>query len=54
VVRLDRYGFVVALGPAEARHRARLAFPRPVRDHADLARLLHPVLCRRTHPADHP
>jgi hypothetical protein len=51
VVRLDRYGLVVALGPAGSAYRARLAFPRPVRDHAELARLLHPVLCRRT---DHP
>jgi hypothetical protein len=46
VVRLDRYGFVVALGPANAEYRVRLAFPRPVDDRADLARLLHPVLCR--------
>lgn len=45
VVRMDRYGFVVALGPQGP--RARLAFPAPVRDRADLARLLHPVLCRR-------
>lgn len=43
VVRLDRYGFVVTLGD----RLARLAFPRPVRDRADLAHLLHPVLCRR-------
>ena len=48
VVRLDRYGFVVALaanGP-----RARLAFPTPISDRAELARLLHPVLCRRCTP----
>ncbi|SDZ08652.1 hypothetical protein SAMN05444365_105248 [Micromonospora pattaloongensis] len=46
VVRLDRYGFVVALGAGRAPY-ARLAFPHPVRDRAELARLLHPVLCRR-------
>jgi hypothetical protein len=51
VVRLDRYGFVVALGAPGREYRARLAFPRPVADRADLARLLHPVLCRRC--ADH-
>ncbi|GAB2950698.1 DUF2470 domain-containing protein [Micromonospora polyrhachis] len=45
VVRLDRYGFVVTVGPADARLQARLSFPRPVRDRADLARLLHLVLC---------
>ncbi|MFY1637564.1 DUF2470 domain-containing protein [Solwaraspora sp. WMMB335] len=45
VVRLDRYGFVVSLGTGGP--RARLAFPAPVRDRAELARLLHPVLCRR-------
>ena len=43
VVRLDRYGFVVRLGE----RLARLAFPRPVADRADLSRLLHPVLCPR-------
>jgi hypothetical protein len=43
VVRLDRYGFVVDLGA----RMARLAFPRPVADRADLAHLLHPVLCHR-------
>jgi len=53
VVRLDRYGFVVALGPPEREYRARLTFPRPVRDRADLAHLLHPVLCRRCHAAEH-
>ncbi|MEJ3747766.1 DUF2470 domain-containing protein [Actinomycetes bacterium KLBMP 9797] len=46
VVRLDRYGFVVTVGPASAQYRVRLAFPRPVENRADLARLLHPVLCR--------
>jgi hypothetical protein len=43
VVRLDRYGFVVRLGE----RLARLPFPRPVADRADLGRLLHPVLCPR-------
>jgi hypothetical protein len=43
VVRLDRYGFLVRLG----NRLARLAFPRPVSDRHDLARLLHPVLCHR-------
>ncbi len=43
VVRLDRYGFVVRLGE----RLARLAFPRPVADRADLGRLLHPVVCPR-------
>ncbi|MGI5215150.1 DUF2470 domain-containing protein [Plantactinospora sp. CA-290183] len=52
IVRLDRYGLVVDLGRPDARCRARLAFPRPVRDQADLATLLHPVLCRRRDPAD--
>lgn len=52
VVRLDRYGFVVSLGPPGREYRARLAFPHPVADRADLARLLHPVLCRRC--ADRP
>ncbi|MFI6230694.1 DUF2470 domain-containing protein [Micromonospora echinospora] len=46
IVRVDRYGLVVSLGGPGARQRARLSFPRPVADHADLARLLHPVLCR--------
>jgi hypothetical protein len=43
VVRLDRYGFWVRLG----NRYARLSFPRPVTDRADLAHLLHPVLCHR-------
>ena len=47
VVRLDRYGLVVALGGHAPPSRARLAFPRPMRDHADLVRFLHPVICRR-------
>jgi hypothetical protein len=47
VVRLDRYGLVVAFGPHASPYRARLAFPRPMRDHADLVRFLHPVICRR-------
>jgi hypothetical protein len=48
VVRLDRYGMVVSLGGLGARRRARLAFPRPVADHRELARLLHPLLCRHS------
>ncbi|MEH0984167.1 DUF2470 domain-containing protein [Micromonospora sp. CPCC 205556] len=54
VVRLDRYGLVVAYGRPGDRRRARLAFPRPVADQAELSRLLHPVLCPRaaaTRPA---
>jgi hypothetical protein len=47
VVRMDRYGFVAALGPASDDRRVRLSFPRPVRDRPDLAQLLHPVLCLR-------
>jgi hypothetical protein len=43
VVRLDRYRFWVELG----NRFARLAFPRPVVDRADLAQLLHPMLCHR-------
>ncbi|ROT31186.1 DUF2470 domain-containing protein [Micromonospora sp. HM5-17] len=46
VVRLDRYGMTVAFGPRGHGLRARLAFPRPVSSPAELARLLHPVLCR--------
>ncbi|MEU4715963.1 DUF2470 domain-containing protein [Micromonospora purpureochromogenes] len=45
VVRIDRYGLVVSYGRPGARRRARLAFPHPVADHAELARLLHPMLC---------
>ncbi|SCE84101.1 hypothetical protein GA0070558_109104 [Micromonospora haikouensis] len=48
VVRVDRYGLLVSLGRPGARRRARLAFPRPVADHRELARLLHPMLCQ--HP----
>lgn len=43
VVRVDRYGLVIRVDG----RLARLAFPRPVRDRADLAHLLHPVLCCR-------
>jgi hypothetical protein len=43
IVRVDRYGFLVNAGG----ELCRLAFPRAVRDRHDLARLLHPVLCRR-------
>jgi len=50
VVRLDRYGFVVSLGAdADAGRSLRFTFPRPVRDRADLARLLHPVLGGHRH-----
>ncbi|NJP32342.1 DUF2470 domain-containing protein [Micromonospora thermarum] len=45
VVRLDRYGLLVAYGRPGVPRRARLAFPQPVADHAELARLLHPMLC---------
>ncbi|MEH1016680.1 DUF2470 domain-containing protein [Micromonospora sp. CPCC 206060] len=45
LVRIDRYGMVVALGCPGTERTARLVFPRPVRDRADLVRLLHPVLC---------
>lgn len=48
VVRIDRYGLVVTYGRPGARRRARLTFPHPVADHAELARLLHPMLCRAT------
>jgi hypothetical protein len=44
IVRLDRYGMVVARGPGRF---LRLQFTRPVRDAADLADLLHPVLFPR-------
>ncbi|MFC4020251.1 DUF2470 domain-containing protein [Micromonospora sp. GCM10011542] len=43
VVRIDRYGMVVALGRPGARRRVRLAFPHPVADPAELARLLPPL-----------
>ncbi|MBO4206055.1 DUF2470 domain-containing protein [Micromonospora echinofusca] len=44
LVRIDRYGMVVALGRPGPERTARLVFPRPVRDRADLVRLLQPVL----------
>ncbi|MGB2569576.1 DUF2470 domain-containing protein [Micromonospora citrea] len=47
VVRLDRYGLVVAYGGPGDRRRARLPFPHPVADPAELSRLLHPMLCPR-------
>ncbi|MET7750020.1 DUF2470 domain-containing protein [Micromonospora sp. NPDC005367] len=47
VVRIDRYGLVVLLGGPGARRRVRLAFPAPVADHAELVRLLHPMICPR-------
>ncbi|MFF5055553.1 DUF2470 domain-containing protein [Micromonospora sp. NPDC000663] len=43
VVRIDRYGLVVALGRAGGRRRVRLAFPRPVTDPDELAGLLPPL-----------
>jgi hypothetical protein len=45
-VRLDRYGFIVSVpGTGESRRSwVRIPFRRAVRDRADLAHLLHPVL----------
>ncbi|MEN3615144.1 DUF2470 domain-containing protein [Plantactinospora sp. ZYX-F-223] len=54
VVRLDRYGMVVALGGRGTRCRARLAFPRPLAGRVELVELLHPVLCRRRHQSQRP
>lgn len=54
VVRLDRYGMLVAAGPAGRRFVARLGFPRVVGDHAELARLLRLATCppvRENRPA---
>ncbi|MFY1703299.1 MULTISPECIES: DUF2470 domain-containing protein [Micromonospora] len=45
-VRVDRYGLVVTYGRTPQRHQLRLAFPHPVRHPGELARALHPVLCR--------
>ncbi|MBB5115211.1 DUF2470 domain-containing protein [Micromonospora echinospora] len=45
VVRIDRYGLLVADGRPGATRRARIAFARPVADVAELSRLLHPMLC---------
>jgi hypothetical protein len=42
-VRIDRYGFTADSGVADRRW-IRVAFTRPVRDHRDLATLLHPLL----------
>ncbi|MCM0678467.1 DUF2470 domain-containing protein, partial [Micromonospora phytophila] len=53
VTRIDRYGLVVSCGRPGARRRARLAFPQPVADHTELARLLHPMLCRGAGPSRH-
>ncbi|MDR7278115.1 DUF2470 domain-containing protein [Catenuloplanes atrovinosus] len=44
VVRMDRYGMLVDIGAAKT---VRLAYAHPVADRAELARLLHPVLCPR-------
>ncbi|MFI9640068.1 DUF2470 domain-containing protein [Micromonospora sp. NPDC051925] len=54
VVRLDRYGLVVAYGRPGERRRARLSFPHPVADRAELSRLLHPMLCPHATPHPHP
>jgi hypothetical protein len=43
-VRIDRYGLVVSAGRI-----VRLPFPRALRDRADLAELLHPVLFPHAH-----
>lgn len=53
VLRIDRYGLLVSYGRPGARRRARLAFPQPVADRAELARLLHPMLCRHTGTSRH-
>ncbi|MBW4700508.1 MULTISPECIES: DUF2470 domain-containing protein [unclassified Micromonospora] len=47
VVRIDRYGLLVAYGQPGAARRARVSFARPVADVAELSRLLHPMLCPR-------
>ncbi|RUL95147.1 DUF2470 domain-containing protein [Verrucosispora sp. FIM060022] len=47
VVRIDRYGLLVAYGKPGATRRTRLAFDRPVADVAELSRLLHPMICPR-------
>ncbi|MDM4721993.1 DUF2470 domain-containing protein [Micromonospora sp. WMMA1363] len=47
VVRIDRYGLLVAHGRPGAGRRTRLSFERPVADVAELSRLLHPMLCPR-------
>jgi hypothetical protein len=43
-VRLDRYGLLVLPYQGWKAEPVRVSFARPVRDRADLARLLHPVL----------
>ncbi|MGN9775680.1 DUF2470 domain-containing protein [Micromonospora sp. H33] len=52
VVRIDRYGLVVAYGRPGAPRRARLVFPQPVADRAELVRLLHPMLCPHADATD--
>ncbi|WFE37359.1 DUF2470 domain-containing protein [Micromonospora sp. WMMD998] len=47
VVRIDRYGLLVAYGRPGATRRIRVAFERPVADVAELSRLLHPMVCAR-------
>jgi hypothetical protein len=44
IVRLDRYGFVVCIRAGADRYRARLGFGAPLRDQAELRRVLHAVL----------
>jgi len=57
-VRLDRYGFVIALDPAAHQPRwLRLDFPAALRDRHELANFLHPILfhadCTSTEPPGH-
>ncbi|MEU6075194.1 DUF2470 domain-containing protein [Micromonospora sp. NPDC047074] len=55
VVRIDRYGLLVSHGRPGARRRVRLEFPRPLAGQAELARILHPLVCRHavSRHADH-
>ncbi|GGM25683.1 MULTISPECIES: DUF2470 domain-containing protein [Micromonospora] len=45
VLRIDRYGLLVAYGRPGATRQTRVRFARPAADVADLSRLLHPMLC---------
>ncbi|WFE32678.1 DUF2470 domain-containing protein [Micromonospora sp. WMMD975] len=47
VVRIDRYGLLVAYGRPGATRRIRLGFERPVAGVTELSRLLHPMVCAR-------
>ncbi|MEU1887550.1 DUF2470 domain-containing protein [Micromonospora rifamycinica] len=47
VVRIDRYGLLVAHGRPGATRRTRVGFARPVADVAELSRVLHPMVCPR-------